>query len=270
MGMRLAGADINKKSLKRFAGRIVGASGTFRRNFRSKMVIVAFHRVNDRLASDGLTLSARTFEAFCDFFMRYFSVVPLSEQVSGCRQGRAMGGTLSITFDDGYVDNYEVAAPILRARQLPASLLVSSAFIGSDFVAPWDRALPQPPKWMTWEQLRELAHQGFEVGSHTHTHINLATSDPELVRGDLRESRQILERELGRPARLFAYPFGYRESITEHSRRMVREAGFECCIACFGGVNYGIADPFYLNRIGIADWFVTPEQFGLELLMNRA
>ena len=99
--MRLAGADINKKSLKKIAGRIAGASGIFRRNFRSKMFIVAFHRVNDRLASDGLTLNGRTFAAFCDFFTQYFTVVPLSEQVNGCRRGRAMGGTLSITFDDG-------------------------------------------------------------------------------------------------------------------------------------------------------------------------
>jgi peptidoglycan/xylan/chitin deacetylase (PgdA/CDA1 family) len=270
MQMRLAGTDINKKSLKSVAGRIAGVSGLFRRNFRSKMLIVAFHRVNDRLASDGLTLNTRTFAAFCDFFAQHFTVVPLSEQVNGCRRGTAMGGTLSITFDDGYVDNYDVAAPILAARRLPASLLVSSAFIGSDFVAPWDRALPQPPKWMSWQQLRELTRQGFEVGSHTHSHINLATTDPQLVRNDILESRRVLEQELGRPARLFAYPFGSRESISEHSRRIVREAGFDCCVACFGGVNYGIADPFYLNRIGIADWFATPEQFGLEILMNRA
>jgi peptidoglycan/xylan/chitin deacetylase (PgdA/CDA1 family) len=234
------------------------------------MVIVAFHRVNDRIASDGLTLNARTFEAFCDFFSSYFTVVPLSEQVRGCRQGSSMAGTLSITFDDGYIDNYEIAAPILRRRGLPASLMVSSAFIGSDFVAPWDRALPQPPRWMTWTQLRELVQQGFEVGSHTHSHINLAAADPQLARADILESRQTLERELGRPPRLFAYPFGTRDSISELSRRMVRDAGFECCVACFGGVNYGIADPFFLKRIGIAEWFETPEQFGLELLMNKA
>ena len=142
------------------------------------MFIVAFHRVNDRLAADGLTLGAARFEAFCDFFTHYFSVVPLSEQVEGCHRGRAMGGTLSITFDDGYLDNFEVAAPILRRRGMPASLLVSSGFIGTDYVAPWDRDLPDPPKWMTWEQLRELSRQGFEVGSHTHTHINLAAVRP--------------------------------------------------------------------------------------------
>lgn len=233
------------------------------------MLIVAFHRVNDSLAADGLTLGAAGFEAFCEFFSRHFRVVPLSEQVEGCHRGRAMGGTLSITFDDGYADNFDVAAPILRRRGMPASLLVSSGFIGTDYIAPWDRYLPDPPKWMTWEQLRELSRQGFEIGSHTHTHINLAASDPERVRDDIRASKESLERELGQPARLFAYPFGTRDSISEYSRRMVRDAGFDCCVACFGGANYGIADPYYLNRIGIAEWFATPEQFGLEVLMNR-
>jgi peptidoglycan/xylan/chitin deacetylase (PgdA/CDA1 family) len=264
------GSVIYKKSLKRFVGRVAGATGVFRRNFRSQMFIVAFHRVNDKLAADGLTVSAAGFEAFCDFFSRYFTVVPLSEEVAGCHRGNAMGGTLSITLDDGYLDNFEVAAPILKRRRLPASLLVSSGFIGTDYVAPWDRGLRDPPKWMTWEQLRELSRQGFEVGSHTHKHINLATTNPAGVRADITASRETLERELGRPARLFAYPFGNRESISEYSRRMVRDAGFDCCLACFGGANYGIADPYYLNRIGIAEWFATPEQFGLELLMNRA
>jgi peptidoglycan/xylan/chitin deacetylase (PgdA/CDA1 family) len=266
----LKGTIIYKKTLKRFVGRVAGSTGIFRRNFRSKMFIVAFHRVNDRLAADGLTVGAAGFEAFCDFFARYFSVVPLSEQVDGCHRGKAMGGTLSITFDDGYVDNFEVAAPILKQRRLPASLLVSSGFIGTGYVAPWDRGLPDPPKWMTWEQLRELTSQGFEVGSHTHTHINLAATDPEDARKDILASRETLERELGRPASLFAYPFGGRDSISALSRRMVRDAGFDCCVACFGGANYGIADPYYLNRIGIAEWFATPEQFGLEILMNKA
>jgi peptidoglycan/xylan/chitin deacetylase (PgdA/CDA1 family) len=261
---------IYKKTLKRLAGRVAGPTGIFRRNFRSKMLIVAFHRVNDRLAADGLTLGAASFEAFCDFFTRYFTVVPLSEQVEGCHRGKAMGGTLSITFDDGYLDNFEVATPILRRRAIPASFLVTSGFIGTDYVAPWDRGLPDAPAWMTWEQLRDLSRQGFEVGSHTHTHINLATSGPETARADLLASRDTLERELGQPARLFAYPFGSRDSISEYSRRMVRDAGFDCCAACFGGVNYGISDPYYLNRIGIAEWFATPEQLGLEILMNRA
>jgi hypothetical protein len=73
----------------------------FARAFRSKTVIVAFHRIRDDMPEDGLTCGSAKFEKFCEFFCRYFSVIPLSEQVAGCNAGKDMGGTLSITLDDG-------------------------------------------------------------------------------------------------------------------------------------------------------------------------
>ena len=41
-------------------------------------------------------------------------------------------------------------------------------------------------------------------------------------------------------------------------------------MACYGGVNSATPDPFNLNRIRIAEWFGTPDQFGFELLTGRA
>jgi len=118
------------KKVKTVLGRAAGLSGAYSRDFRSKMAIVAFHRVNDQLPLDGLTCSSAKFEAFCRFFQRYFRVIPASEQVAGCRAGRDMGGTMSITFDDGYLDNFEVAAPILRKLNLPATFFVTTGFVG--------------------------------------------------------------------------------------------------------------------------------------------
>jgi DegT/DnrJ/EryC1/StrS aminotransferase family len=50
---------------------------------------------------------------------------------------------------------------------------------------------------------------------------------------------------------------------------LVREVGFSCCASCYGGVNSPDADPYDLNRIGIAEWFDTPDQFGFEVVTNR-
>src|SRR5579872_3537168 len=108
------------KRIKAVLGGASGLSGIYARDFRSKMVVVAFHRVNDELVADGLTCGSAKFEAFCRFFKEHFRIVPLSEQVAACRAAKDVGGTLSITFDDGYQDNYEVAAPILRRLGLPA------------------------------------------------------------------------------------------------------------------------------------------------------
>src|SRR5580765_3543579 len=101
-----------RRQAKDALGRAAGITGTYARRFRSQMTVVAFHRVTDQLAADGLTCGPAKFEAFCRFFARHFRVLPLSEQIAACRTGRDVGGTLSITFDDGYLDNVEVAAPI--------------------------------------------------------------------------------------------------------------------------------------------------------------
>ena len=257
------------KRLKEVIGRAAGAMGLYARDFRSKMIIVAFHHVNDELHEDGLTCRSAKFQEFCAFFREHFEVRSLSEQIDGCQSGKDMGGTLSITFDDGYLDNFEVAAPILRKFGMPATIFVTSGFIGSQTVAPWDRGLEVPPGWMTWDQLRSLVSQGFEIGCHTDSHLDMGTADARAVQADLALSKHKLQRELLVPVRLFAYPFGGRAHISGRSRELVREAGFACCVSCCGGINTTRSDPFNLNRIAIAEWFASANQFGYELLMGR-
>jgi peptidoglycan/xylan/chitin deacetylase (PgdA/CDA1 family) len=233
------------------------------------MISVAFHRVDDAMPEDHLTHSSATFEQYCEFFAANFKVVPLSEQVNAGNAAARLGGTLSITLDDGYRDNFEVAAPILRRLGLPATFFVVSGFIETQTVAPWDRHLSQPPRWMDWDQVRSLISQGFEIGGHTDSHIDLGTADAETARMELEVSKRKLHEQLGRPVQLFAYPFGGRKNINDQSRELVRQAGFNCCLSCCGGVNVPGADPFAMNRIPIAQGFVNPEQFGFDLAFGR-
>ena len=259
-----------RKRFKDLLGRVADATGVYARNFRSKMTVVTFHRVNDWMPEDGITCSSVRFEHFCRFFQRHFRVVPLSEQVAGCRAARDMGGSLSITFDDGYRDNFEVAAPILRRLGLPATFFVATGFIGTDVTPPWDQHLSRQAGWMDWSQVRSLRMMGFDVGAHTDQHVNIAGLDADAVRKELARCRDVLQREIGESVTLFAYPFGGRENISPASLRLVQEAGFECCLSAYGGVNPPIADPFRLNRIAIGPWFATPQQLGFEIVMRRA
>jgi len=255
-----------RKQIKSVLGRAAGLTGAYERRFRLQMTIVAFHRVNDQLANDPLTCSAAKFEAFCRFFCKHFRVLSLSEQVAGCRAGNDLGGTLSITFDDGYRDNIEVAAPILRRLQLPATFFVTTGFVGSSIIAPWDRQLPFQPRWMSWDDVRALHAEGFEIGSHTDSHLDIGAADAERVRMDLALSKEKLREALGAAVTLFAYPFGGPEHISRRARDQVREAGFTCCVACHGGINSTTPDPFDLNRIAVDHWYTDPDVFGFELL----
>jgi peptidoglycan/xylan/chitin deacetylase (PgdA/CDA1 family) len=257
------------KRLKGALGHAAGAAGLFACAFRTKTIIMTFHRVRDDMPEDGMTCGSAKFEHFCNFFRTYFRVVPLSEQVAGCSAGKDMGGTLSITLDDGYRDNFEVAAPILRRMGLPAAFFVTTGFIGTRTVAPWDRDLAQQPGWMDWDQVRSLATHGFEIGCHTDTHIDMGTAYAEPVRAELDVSKRKLREQLGKSPKLFAYPFGGRNNICERSLLLVREAGFVCCLSCFGGSNAPPASPFSLARIGFGPGFVSPDQFGFDLLVGR-
>ena len=258
-----------KKTAKSAVGRMVEAAGLVDRHARTAMTIVAFHRVNDELPEDGLTCRSEKFAAFCRFFRKHFRVVRLSEQIEACREGRDMGGTLSVTFDDGYADNFLVAAPILTQMKIPATFFVTTGFIGSTIVPPWDDRLRVPQHWMNWEQVRVLHAQGFEIGCHGDRHLSLSATEPEVIYIDLETSREKLNRELGVRIGLFAYPFGGRGDISERSREIVQKIGFDCCLSCFGGVNPATSDPYHLRRVAIGEWFASPQQFALEFILRR-
>lgn len=261
---------LDTRTLKSAIGRVAGSAGAYARAFNSTMMVVAFHRVNDQMPDDELTCSTAKFEAFCRFFQRNTKIVPFSEQVAACHEGKDMRRTLSLTFDDGYRDNFDVVAPILQRLQIPATFFITTGFIGSQTTAPWDVALPQQPGWMTWDQVRILVARGFEVGPHTHTHIDMGSMDLETIRAELEISNAIFKRELGYDPQLFAYPFGGRQHISERSRALVRELGLTCCASCYGGVNAVGCSPYHLQRIPVGQWFSTPDQFGFEFVMGLA
>lgn len=258
-----------KKTLKSTAGRAAEVAGIVNRRARNAMTIVAFHRVNDELPEDGLTCHSAKFTAFCEFFGKNFHVVPLSEQIEGCKHGRSMGGTLSVTFDDGYADNFLVAAPILKRLQIPATFFVTTGFIGSKIVPPWDNRLKVPQQWMSWDQVRALQSMGFDIGCHGDRHLNLSATEPALIQTDLQLSRDTLQRELGNRIKLFAYPFGGRGDISDPSLELIRRFDFDCCLSCFGGLNPVTSDPYHLQRVAIGEWFTSPHQFALEFILGR-
>ena len=261
---------MSAKLVKSAVGRLLTSTGAFRRKIGKHETITAFHRVNDFMPSgDSLTCPPEVFRTFCTFFKEHYDVVRLADQVRARREGRPTTGTLSITFDDGYLDNYAVAAPILKELGLTATFFVTTGFVQSNSVPFWDRELPKQPGWMNWEQVRELADSGFDIGCHTVTHLDMGKCSPEQIRAELRESRSELERRLGRPITLFAYPFGARNNITETSRDIVREEGFDCCVSCCGGVNSDATDPFELNRVAISNWFDTPYQLATEVVLDK-
>ena len=259
-----------KRGVKALIGSLAYRTGLHRRLFAGRAMIVVFHRIDDALArrGDAVSCSLASFRAYCDFFARYFEVVPLSELLATVRRGEDVSRRVAITLDDGYADSFELAAPELRARQLPACFFLATDYVGSERQAPWDEERGVRSRWMTWDQVREIHGQGFELGAHTCNHLDLSDLPVELARREIAGSKERLEREIGGPIALFSYPFGGRDQISEENRALVREAGFDCCLAAYGGTLVGRCDPYHMQRIIVSQWYASPWHFGFEAMLQ--
>ncbi|MBX5483240.1 MAG: polysaccharide deacetylase family protein [Myxococcaceae bacterium] len=109
---------------------------------------------------------------------------------------------------------------------------------GSDVV-------PQDGEPMTWDEVRELAANGFEIGAHTVSHTVLPMEEPERAEWEIVESKATIERELGRPCRDFAYCNGW---YSDELIRMLIHAGFRSAVTTEDLPNRIGGDPFTLKR----------------------
>lgn len=136
----------------------------------------------------------------------------------------------AITFDDAYISVFEHALPILSRAGVPATVFVPTSFPDSTSPMSWqgiEEWLDTPHAaeliCMTWEQLRELRRQGWEVGSHTRSHPHLTTLDDGALADELRLSRLVCEERLGTACLSIAYPYG---DVDARVADAAREAGY--------------------------------------------
>lgn len=131
----------------------------------------------------------------------------LDDVIGNGRRAECQEDTLAITFDDGYLSIYESACPMLKDRGMTATVYVVADSLGG--VNEWDRrAGDQEEKMMSAAQARELAENGFEIGSHTLTHPHLTSLDDEQLQQEIVGSKHKLEDIIGREVTSFSYPYG--------------------------------------------------------------
>jgi len=256
--------------IKRLVGRTIFEAHLDALLLRKSAVIVTFHRVQDVEVPEGLTVSVELFEAYCRFFKRHFNVVSLGELVAKIENGAKLNRELAITFDDGYRDNFDHAAPVLEKLGLPATFFIVTQWMGTDIVPWWDQQIGVRHPWMTWDQVRSLHRRGFELGAHTRTHVDLGAVTEREAREEILGARRELEEHLGAPVELFAYPYGRRANLADSNRHLIQGAGFRCCCSCFGGVIVPGTDPFHLRRVPISIQYPSPLQFGFEVALGRS
>lgn len=256
--VRNAGKDLVSRAYLATAARV--RSQRLASAESQRVSVVCYHRVND-VQRDGVTVPVETFDRQIALIRRHYQVTPLADLISGQVDRTSRRPIVAVTFDDGYRDNFENAVPILRRHGVPATFFVCTGLIGAQCgfhhdIRQYGRALPT----MTWDQLRDMHAQGFEIGSHTVHHANLAKIAEDVARLELTQSRDAIRREIGVDAVPFAYCYGGRGDITPQRRALVREVGYSCCMSAYGGTNKGVIDLFDIKRF-TASWAMRESVF---------
>lgn len=113
---------------------------------RHRLLAFNYHRVGsppDNPYDPGLwSADAESFAAHLAYLKRHYDVVAPSDLPDIARRRR--GRYAMVTFDDGYIDNYTCAFPLLRAAGVPATFFVATGYIDAPRVPWWDEIA-----WMT-------------------------------------------------------------------------------------------------------------------------
>lgn len=107
--------------------------------------------------------------------------------------------------------------------------------------------------YMSWDQARELAQAGVELGGHTAGHAILSRIDPAEQRREVATCAESLRRELSGELGTFAYPFGRSWDFDAESKAAVDAAGFTAAVTMHAGANRPGGDRLALKRLAIAD-----------------
>lgn len=145
---------------------------------------------------------------------------------------------LSLTFDDGYRDNLEVAAPLLLECGFPFHVFVNPSFVMSG-----------DHKYLTVQSLGDLAKlPGASIGAHGYSHKKLTECTPSELAYELDASKEWIENVIGREVTTMAYPHG---EVNDEVRQATVKAGYTIAASSKFGIVTSASDRLALERTDI-------------------
>ncbi|WP_052069260.1 polysaccharide deacetylase family protein [Streptacidiphilus albus] len=174
------------------------------------------------------------------------TVVPLRRLVAALRGGPPLPANSAVlTFDDGFADFYWTVAPLLGARELPATLFVTTGAVHPPGGRAAGSLLP-PADMLNWRQLATLDACGIEIGGHSRTHPQLDTLGGRSVCAEVAGCKRELQEVLGHPVTAFAYPHGYSSPAV---RRRVQKSGWTSACGVGRAFSSAADDPLAISRL---------------------
>jgi peptidoglycan/xylan/chitin deacetylase (PgdA/CDA1 family) len=204
--------------------------------------ILMYHHIDvagptaDAIRRD-LSVPPVSFAAQVDYLARNgYHALSLADLVDCMATGKPLPPSpVVLTFDDGYLDNYTNAFPVLKNAGFAGTFFIITDFVGQG-------------EYMTWYQAAEMAAWGMDLESHTLDHPDLAVLPANRLLRQLTESRAILEQNLGKPVRYLSYPAGrYNGAVS----RAAEQAGYVAAVTTVYGESHSWGRQFELTRIRV-------------------
>ncbi len=204
------------------------------------LTILTYHSISDEIEPDE-TVTPEEFDRQLQYIKEKYRVISLEEAIRYLQGNlKKISGSIVITFDDGYSDNYHNAYPLLRKYNIPATIFLISDFIRNN-----------GGKYLSPSQINEMKSNKITFGSHTVSHRILAGLTNEDVVKEIRDSKDMLESQLGQRINSFAYPVGSMADFNNDIMEIVKTCNYTCACSNVYGVNDEDTDIFALKRIGI-------------------
>lgn len=183
-----------------------------------------------------LNVPPDVFRQQMDFLIgKGYQVIGLDEMMIGLKNGTLPAKPVVLTFDDAYRDFYDFVFPILKEKNLKATVFVITQYVGGE-------------RYVTWDQLGRLSSNNLIlVGNHTLNHPNLLKLSDEELKNQIISANNILDQRLGRQVKYFAYPYGN----AGQTRSVLGEAGFGGAVLTTNSNPQCVGLPYDLSRIRI-------------------
>jgi len=199
--------------------------------------ILLYHHVEGEVSYSRYYVSVPDFRAQMQALHDWgYTVIPLSLLLETLIHGGELPEKpVVITFDDGQLDIYENAFPIMQEFGYPGVfyIVANRLYSGTDIAH-----VPE---------LREMVEAGWEIGSHGYTHTDL-TLDHSIVQYEIQQSKLDIEAALGIKVKTFAYPFG---TIDPYLAQKVSDYGYRAGMGLGTSWTHTWGNLFYLERIEI-------------------
>ena len=196
--------------------------------------ILYYHSVRVENGNE-LRMPPKQFEAQMAFLQdKGYQSVSLEQLYQATyKEGTLPAKPFVISFDDGYVDNYTTAFPILTKHGFTATVFMVTSYINGE-------------GFLSWPQLKDLAANGWEIEGHTTNHPYLTKMNPSTVLSELNLSKELLEKDLGQPVNFFAYPYG---DLNANVVRALKDTGYLMAVTTERGWADAKADAWHVHRV---------------------